>query len=63
MVDWLDRSFVWLFVRITNTSNLLNKTDSEFLGNKNGVLCVFHIGFIPESELQCFEQVIEGADQ
>jgi hypothetical protein len=52
-----------LFVRITNALKLLNKTDSEFRGDKQGVLYVILIVFVPEAEVQCLEQVIAGADQ
>jgi hypothetical protein len=52
-----------MFVSFTNTLNLLNKTDSEFRGDKRGVLYVLLICFVPEAEVQCLEQLIAGADQ
>ena len=31
--------------------------------DKQGVLYVHLIGFVPEAEVQCLEKLIEGADQ
>jgi hypothetical protein len=52
-----------MFVRLTNAENLLNKTDSEYGCDKQGVLYVLLIGFVSEAEVQCLEQLVAGADQ
>ena len=32
-------------------------------GDKQGVLYIHLIGFVPEAEMQCLKQLIAGADQ
>jgi hypothetical protein len=52
-----------MFVRLTNALNLLNETESEFRGDKQGVLYVLLIGFVAAAAVHCLEQLISGADQ
>jgi hypothetical protein len=52
-----------MFVRLTNVENLLNITDSECGGDKQGVLYVLLISFVSEADVQCLEQLIVSADQ
>lgn len=51
-----------MFIRLTITLNLLRKTDSEFRGDKQGLLHVIFISIVPEAEVRCLEQLIAGAD-